>query len=104
MSAHDNMVSVTILDRNYTIKCPPEEAQALYQAANYLDAQMRKAGQATGNFNAEGLAVVAGLNVCHELMSFKKQSGNGGDALNQRVKDLEQRIEEALDVQEPVAV
>ncbi|MDF1655528.1 MAG: cell division protein ZapA [Coxiellaceae bacterium] len=103
MSGQENMVSITVMDRSYSIKCPPEQAQALYKAANYLDAQMRKLRQSASNSTSDSLAVVAALNISHELMSYKKQLDNGADTLNQRVKSLEKKIEQALDIEETVA-
>ncbi len=102
MSGQDNMVSISIMDRSYNIKCPPEQAQALYKAAHYLDAQMRKVKQSASGSMTDSIAVVAALNISHELMSYKKHADNGSDTLNQRVKSLEKKIEQALEIEEPV--
>ncbi|MDF1796883.1 MAG: cell division protein ZapA [Coxiellaceae bacterium] len=102
MSGQDSMVSITVMDRSYSIKCPPEQAQALYKAANYLDAQMRKVKQSANKSTADSVAIVAALNISHELMGYKKHADNGSDALNQRVKSLEKKIEQALVNEEPV--
>ena len=35
-------ISVSILDREYKVACPPEEREALRAAANLLDERMRQ--------------------------------------------------------------
>ena len=40
-------VSVRILDKDYTVKCPPEERTDLLDSAEILNAKMREARDAT---------------------------------------------------------
>ena len=37
-----NLISIKILDRNYQIKCPSDQAQALQEAVTYVEEEMRK--------------------------------------------------------------
>lgn len=93
---NDNESHVThikILDRNYKIKCPSDQIQALQEAANYVDDHMRKMRQNTPINSTEHIAVVTALNICHELMQLRKQKTNYMDLMNQRIQDLQQRIE-----------
>lgn len=102
--AEDNILSVTILDRSYKIKCPPDQAQELQQSAHYVDEQMRKIQQA-GNINStERVAIVTALNIYHELMQLQKQKNNYIDVMNQRIQDLQHRIENFLATSEEIAV
>ena len=69
-----NTVFVNILDKEYQVACPPEEKRALNEAADELDARMR-AIRASGNvIGAERIAVMAALNLCHELQQVKAES------------------------------
>ena len=101
---NQSLISVEILDRNYHIKCPSDQTQALQEAATYVEKEMRKMRQ-TANINSiEGIAVVTALNICHELMQLRKQKNNYIDVINQRIQDLQRRIENFLETNEEIAV
>jgi len=70
-------VEVNLLGRTYRVACEDGEREALMQAVAYLDGKMneiRKAGKVMG---AERIAVMAALNVAHELLTVRL--GNGFD-------------------------
>lgn len=104
MSDSENIISIRILDRDYKIKCPPDEAQELQAAARYVDDQMRKVRSSGSVTSTDRVAVVTALNVSHELMSLKKQKNNYIDMMNTRISDLQGRIQNFLTAQEEVAV
>ena len=96
ISHADNVVSLMIMDRNYLVKCPPEEAAQLRESAQYLDAQMRKLGQPVAAGNTERLAIIAALNITHELMMYKNQRNSHIDGMQEQIKSLQQRIQQFL--------
>lgn len=102
--AEQNVISVKILDRSYKIKCPPEQTQALQEAANYVDEQMRKVRQTVNINSTEHITIVTALNICHELMHLRKQKNNYIEVMNQRIQDLQRRIENFLETNEEIAV
>lgn len=104
MSAQDELVGVKIVDRTYHIKCSKEEAAQLQQAAQYLDEQMRQLRQSATAKTTEQVAIVAALNICHELMQFKSQNNAAVNGVNQQVKLLQQRIQKFLGSKESVMV
>ena len=68
--------SVTILDKEYQVACPPEQQADLLLSARHLDEQMR-AIRSTGKvIGLERIAVMAALNISHELL----QARNGAPA------------------------
>jgi cell division protein ZapA len=74
MSVKPQTVSLTIMGKEYKIVCEPEEQENLIRSASELDAQMckmRDSGKVSG---PERIAVMAALNLSHELQSLKKQS------------------------------
>ena len=99
-----NLISIKILDRNYQIKCPSDQAQALQEAATYVEEEMRKIRQTVNINNIERIAVVTALNICHELMQVRKQKNSYIDVMNQRIQDLQCRIENFLETNKKVAV
>ena len=92
-------VEVTLLGRSYRVACEDHEREALRQAVAYLDAKMneiRKAGKVMG---AERIAVMAALNVAHELLSVKLGGIDVGLA-KRRMAALESQIDAAIAKQE----
>lgn len=105
MKDSDNIVSVKILDRQYKIKCPPDEAYELQASAEYLNDQIQKLRQSTpATSNTESITVVAALNVCHQLMLLKKQQNKTIEQMHQKITELQQKIQSFLASEEPVAV
>ena len=63
--------SVTILDKEYQVACPPEQQAELLLSARHLDEQMR-AIRSTGKvIGLERIAVMAALNISHELLQTR---------------------------------
>lgn len=104
MNDGDNIISVTILDRSYKIKCPRDQAQALQESARMVDEQMRKLRQSSNLTSIDRIAVVTALNICHELMNLKRQKTSQIDTMDQRLKNLQARIQEFLALDEEVAL
>ncbi len=73
MAEAPKTVEVNLLGRTYRVACSDGEREALMQAVAYLDTKMneiRKAGKVMG---AERIAVMAALNVAHELLSVNSK-------------------------------
>lgn len=104
MSKVENIIAIKILDRTYNIKCLPEEAQDLQESARYVDEQMRKLRQSSSITNTDRIAVVTALNICHELLVLKKQQNQCIDSMNERIHDMQQRIQNYLAATDDVAV
>ncbi len=104
MTNSEHTIAITILDRTYQIKCPPEEAAQLQESARYLDSQMRKTNQSSQTYNTERLAIVAALNIAHELMILKNQKNAYIDVMHDQIKSLQVRIQKFLGVKEEVTV
>ncbi len=66
-----NTVSVDILDKEYQVACPPNEELALANAARYLDQHMRDIRSTGKVIGLERVAIMAALNISHELLALK---------------------------------
>ncbi len=67
----NNAVDVAIMGREFRVTCPDEEREELLQAVAYLDKKMceiRENGKVVGS---ERIAIMAGLNIAHELLAVK---------------------------------
>jgi cell division protein ZapA len=100
MAEGQKTVEVNLLGRSYRVACDDGEREALMQAVAYLDGKMneiRKAGKVMG---AERIAVMAALNVAHELLSVRLGSGFDFGKAKQRISAIESQLEAAIAKQE----
>jgi len=96
MSQEVDTVSISILGREYQISCPPDEEEALRKSAKYLDKQMESVKNRGSTLAFEKVAVMAALNICHELLQKSQQVVvSESDSLD-RIKALQDKIEAAL--------
>ena len=103
MNSNDELNTITVLNKEYRIKCPPEKVQQLHQAAACLDQEMQKLQQKSHQNNEE-LAVVAALNVCNEYLQLKNQQNQGTNAIMLRAQGLRKKIENFLATSEEIAL
>jgi len=67
-------IEIHILGRAYKVTCAREEESALIAAADFLDEKMREIRESSKVIGAERIAIMAGLNLAHELLT----QGGGG--------------------------
>ena len=89
-------VDVHILDKEYRVMCPPEEREALIDSSRQLDARMRQIRDHGRVIGTERIAVMAALNIVHELMQRETALGEADRSVGYRLRLLSQRIDEAL--------
>jgi cell division protein ZapA len=89
-------VTVRILDRDYLIACEPEERNDLVAAASYLDGKLRELRENNRGGGLERVAVLAALNITHELLGLKQQQAASSDHLAQHLQALKSKLEAGL--------
>jgi cell division protein ZapA len=88
-------ISIRILDKEYHVACPPEEREALLSSARYLDEKMREIRDGRKMIGADRVAVMAALNITHELL--KCQAGEVDEAnVGSKLRNLQNKIEAAI--------
>lgn len=100
MAEPANTVEVTLLGRTYRVACEEGEREGLMQAVAYLDGKMneiRKAGKVIG---AERIAVMAALNVAHELLGTRLGTGFDVGQAKRRISAIESKLDAAIAKQE----
>ena len=90
-------VNVRILDREYTVGVEPGEREGLTAAAHLLDSRMREIRGANRMTAIERVAVLAALNLAHELLQLREQSDRRDAALNQTLADLGRKLDGLFD-------
>jgi cell division protein ZapA len=100
MAESPKTIEVSILGRSYRVSCEDGEREALMKAVEYLDVKMgeiKESGKVSGT---DRIAVMAALNIAHELLSVKIGTGfDIGDA-KRRIGSIEARLDAALAKQE----
>tara|TARA_B100001250_G_scaffold83051_1_gene68528 strand:- start:1264 stop:1578 length:315 start_codon:yes stop_codon:yes gene_type:complete len=89
-------VEVKILDKEYQVNCPPSDQEALMKSARYLDESMRKIKDRGNIHGAEKIAVMAALNITHDMLRKNRLINETRHATAQEVKGLEEKIDIAL--------
>ncbi|HFE31734.1 MAG TPA: cell division protein ZapA, partial [Gammaproteobacteria bacterium] len=67
MSEQTTTVTIRLLDKDYQVACPAEERMALLESARYLDEKMREIRDSRKMIGSERVAVMAALNIAHDL-------------------------------------
>jgi cell division protein ZapA len=89
-------VAVGILDREYLVACTPEERPGLVAAAALLDARMRELRNAARSATLDRIAVLAALNLAHELLQQRNVASSTDGAVEQQIAALKGRLDGAL--------
>lgn len=88
-------VDVQILGREFTVSCTDEERQGLLDAVNYLDKKMRDIRDSGKVVGVERIAIMAALNLSHEVLSTKAGDVDIGD-YKRRINAMQSQIDEAI--------
>ena len=89
-------VTVHILDKEYCIACPADERANLESAARYLDGKMREIRSGGKVIGADRIAVMAALNITHDLLHKQQRLDQEADSTRAKVRDLLERVDGAL--------
>jgi len=84
--ADQKALTVMILDREYRVACPTGQEEQLTSAADTLNDKMQEIRDTGKVFGIERIAVMAALNLTHELLQAKPGNENDHSAL-QRLTD-----------------
>ena len=97
MNQKSKTLDVTIMGRTYKVACSEEERNALLSAVAYLDRKMTEIKSAGRVASAERIAVMAALNITHELLSSRNNtSGFDIEGLKRRMAAMEATLDQAL--------
>jgi len=93
-------LDIKILDRELRVACRDEERGELLDAVAYLDKKMREIRDAGKIASVERIALMAALNITHELLSVKVGRGFDLADFKRRISAMQAAIDAALADQE----
>ncbi|OGS99542.1 MAG: cell division protein ZapA [Gallionellales bacterium RIFCSPLOWO2_12_FULL_59_22] len=96
MSGATKTLDIKLLDRELRVACPEEERGELLDAVAYLDKKMREIRDAGKIASVERIALMAALNITHELLSTKIGRGIDVADFKRRMDSMQAAIDEAL--------
>jgi cell division protein ZapA len=91
-----SFLDVNILDREFRVACPDDERGELLDAVKYLDVKMREIRDAGKIASVERIAIMAALNIAHELLTTRVGGGFDLAELKGRMQAMQATIDEAL--------
>ncbi len=99
MSREPPGLDVTILGRQFRVSCTESEKQGLLKAVDYLDRNMREIRDSGKVIGAERIAVMAALNLSHELLAMDVDGVDLGE-VRRRMAEMRTMIDEVLAAQD----
>lgn len=96
MSSPTKTLDIKILDRELRIACPEDERGELLDAVAYLDKKMREIRDTGKVASVERIALMAALNITHELLTTKVGRGFDLADFKRRMDHMQTSIDEAL--------
>ncbi|KPK35130.1 MAG: cell division protein ZapA [Betaproteobacteria bacterium SG8_40] len=99
MSKEAPGMDVSILGRQFRVACTEDEKQELQKAVSYLDAKMREIRDSGKVIGVERIAIMAALNMAHELLSVRVGGVDLGE-VRRRMSEMRTRIDEVLAAQD----
>ena len=88
-------VSVRLLDREYTVGVEPGERDSLMAAARLLETKMREIRGGNRMAAVDRIAVLAALNLAHELQQLREADAVRERELSRVLDGLQRRLDEA---------
>ncbi len=89
-------VTIRVLDKDYQVACPSDERDALLDSARFLDEKMREIRDSRKMVGADRVAVMAALNMAHDLLLCQSGKGGDGPGTTTRIRSLQAKVEAAI--------
>jgi len=96
MAATSTTVTVHILDKEFQVSCGTDEVDELHATARHLDGQMRGIREGGRVFGADRIAVMAALNITHDLLRLKEAQDSMSGETRRRIHALTERVAQTL--------
>ena len=88
-------INISIMGRDFSVACPPEEQEDLLEAARYLDGNMKEIQKTGKIIGAERCAIMAALNITNDLLQLQRSTA-GQKEVQAKLESLQSRIDDVL--------
>ncbi len=94
--SNSKAISVKILNKEFQVNCPAGSEEQLFAAAHHLDQKMREIRKTGRVIGGERTAIMAALNIAHELLIFQEQKQAYVQSVSLQIERLQDKIDDAL--------
>ncbi len=88
-------IEISLLGRSFKVPCSKEDEPQLIAAVEYLDTKMRDIRENSKAIGVERIAMMAGLNIAHELLFSGAGSGREAE-YREKLAAMEAELDRAL--------
>ncbi|GMV54890.1 MAG: hypothetical protein AMXMBFR6_06950 [Betaproteobacteria bacterium] len=92
-------IDVRLLGREYRLSCEPSEREMLLDAVRLLENRLAELSERT-KASGERLAIMAAVNLAHELVQARRLSGVDLQDYQRRIVAMKKRLDQALATQD----
>jgi len=96
MSAEPKGLQINIMGREFRVACPDNEQKGLLEAVDYLNKKMNEIRDAGKIVGLERIAILAALNIAHELLSTKVGGGFDIAEIKRRMAHMETVLDQVM--------
>lgn|SRR5574340_225897 len=93
-------MDVTIMGRDFRVTCPDEEREELLKSVGYLDRKMREIRDSGKVIGSERIAIMAALNITHELLAERRREGFDTEEFKRRIDRMQAALDAVLPEQD----
>ena len=92
-------LQISIMGREFRVACPENEQAGLLEAVDYLNRKMLEIRDAGKIIGLERIAIMAALNIAHEMLTMKVGGGFDMGDVKRRMARMETVIDQAMSEQ-----
>ena len=92
-------LQISIMGRDFRVACPENEQAGLLEAVDYLNRKMLEIRDAGKIIGLERIAIMAALNIAHEMLTTKIGDGFDIGDVKRRMARMETVIDQAISEQ-----
>ncbi len=95
VSADSKGLQINVMGREFRVACPENEQKELLEAVDYLNKKMNDIRDNGKVIGVERIAIMAALNIAHELLSTKV-GGFDMATIKRRMQHIETMLDQAI--------
>ncbi|HKL77809.1 MAG TPA: cell division protein ZapA [Gammaproteobacteria bacterium] len=97
MAEASETVAITILGKEYHIRCPSEERDRLTVLARFVDEKMRETRDKGSALGTDRIAVLTALNIANELFEIQERRNEEIEEAGARASRMLDTVQQLLD-------
>ncbi len=99
-TTNSTSIDITILGRKFSVACKESEKEELMRTVSFVDSRMQGIRDNGKVIGVERIAIMAALNIAHELLTTKLEGNLDIGALRSRIVEATTSIERSLKAQD----